>query len=94
MSPEWINFVRGVLFMGYLVAGLCFCRFWRKTQERLFVWFAAAFWLLAFERLVMVMLQASEDHQASIYIIRLLAFLMIIVAIVNKNRARGERADE
>lgn len=90
MDAELTNFVRGVLFMGYLVAGLFFCRFWRRTREKLFAWFAAAFWLLALERLLMLLMHTAEEHYAAIHAIRLLAFLMIIAAIVNKNRSRGE----
>lgn len=90
MDPEIANFVRGALFTGYLMAGLFFCRFWRRTCDRLFAWFAAAFWLLASERLLMLFLHAAEEHYASIHAIRLCAFLMIIAAIVNKNRSRGD----
>ena len=83
-----VSFIRGMLFSGYAVAGLVFCRFWRRTQERLFAWFAAAFWLLALERLVMHSGCVSENQYAIVHLLRLLAFVMIIVAIVNKNRSR------
>lgn len=93
MSPEIVSFIRGALFTAYTVAGLFFCRFWRRTQENLFAWFAAAFWLMALERLVMLSGRVSEEQYAFVHLIRLAAFVMIIMAIVNKNRAGRRRLD-
>lgn len=86
MSPELAEFSRGILFAGYLVIGLFFCRYWSRTRDRLFVWFAAAFWMLALERLAMLVTGASEEGRyALVHLIRLAAFVMIIVAIASKN---------
>lgn len=93
MKPQLVDFIRGVLFASYAVAGLFFCRFWRRTRESLFAWFAAAFWLMAVERLIMFFANTSEDQYALVHLIRLSAFLMIIVAIANKNRTRRPRSD-
>ncbi|HZR21204.1 MAG TPA: DUF5985 family protein [Verrucomicrobiae bacterium] len=67
-----------------------FLRFWRKTGDRLFVFFAAAFLLLGIERIIIVVL--SSDHRSFGYLIRLFAFLLILFAILDKNRRGGKAA--
>jgi hypothetical protein len=78
-----VLFLSGILAMGYAVASLFFLRFWRRTHDRLFAWFAAAFALLAVQRAV---LSLAEPHEA-FYLMRLAAFVLIIIAIADKNRA-------
>jgi len=63
---------------------LFFLRFWKKTGDRLFAWFAAAFILLGIERIAMLSL--SGETRFHIYLIRLAAFLVIMFAILDKNR--------
>jgi uncharacterized membrane protein len=70
------------------VAGLFFFRFWRKSRDRFFAFFAAAFWLLALQRMVGVVLRHEQEDVTGTYLIRLLAFVLILVAIVDKNRSR------
>ncbi len=83
------GFVSGLITMGFAVAGLFFLSFWRRTRETLFAAFAAAFWLLALNQGLATFLHAPEETQSRIYLIRLLAFLIIIGAIVLKNTGRG-----
>ena len=73
--------------MGCVMAGLFFLRFWRKTRDRLFAIFAVAFWALASERVVLEIVSVNE-FRPYVYGIRLFAFGLIILAIVDKNRAR------
>jgi hypothetical protein len=85
MSTSLINSILtgAIVFAGCTIA-LCFWRSWKKTRDRLFIFFAAAFLLLGIERLC---LGLSLTHDESyFYLIRLLAFLLIIYAIVDKNR--------
>jgi hypothetical protein len=77
----------GAMAMGYLVAGLYFLRFWKDTEDRLFLIFAVAFGLLAAQRTLLTVLADRPDAHLPLYVIRLLAFLLIIAAIVDKNRA-------
>ncbi len=90
MSP-YAAFASGLITMGFAVAGLFFLSFWRRTHERLFVAFAAAFWLLALNQALVAILDTPEETTARIYLIRLAAFLIIIVAIVIKNMGREGR---
>ncbi|HEY1976942.1 MAG TPA: DUF5985 family protein [Candidatus Baltobacteraceae bacterium] len=80
--------ISGAIMFGSFVASLFFYRFWRRTLDRLFVWFAVAFLILGVERLVLAITHASEISSPAIYIMRLIAFGLIIAAIVDKNRQR------
>lgn len=80
----------GLLVAGYAVAGLFFLRFWRETRDRLFGIFAAAFWLLALQRIALSVTRDVAGDQVMLYAIRLVAFVLIIVAIVDKNRGSAE----
>ena len=69
-----------------LVVALFFLRFWRNTRDRFFVFFAAAFLIDALVRVALGLGHWSEDREPFIYLGRLLSFLIIIAAIVDKNR--------
>jgi hypothetical protein len=79
--------VSGAILMGYAVCALFFLRFWRQTRDRLFLVFALAFGLLGMQRLALVLTEPLEEWRTGLYIVRLLAFLLILGAIVDKNRA-------
>jgi peptidoglycan/LPS O-acetylase OafA/YrhL len=92
MKPELHFFGEGLLAAGYLVAALFFLRFWRESGDRLFAFFAWSFALLAAQRAVLALVQGASDHTVWIYMIRLTAYLLILIAIYDKNRA--EQAGE
>jgi hypothetical protein len=80
------EFMLGALVMACFVAGLFFLRFWRKTRDRLFAIFAIAFWLLGANWLALAF--TEQDEVTTIYYaVRLLAFVLILFAIFDKNRA-------
>lgn len=79
-----VAFASGALVMGYFVAGLVFLRYWRESRDRLFAWFAAAFALLAVQRVLL--LAVDPEYAVVLYAVRAVAFLLIIAAIVDKNR--------
>ena len=72
--------------MACFAIGLIFLRFWRKSGDRLFCFFTAAFWLLGLNWLCLALFRTDES-ETSLYFIRLAAFLILIVGIVDKNRA-------
>ncbi len=78
--------VSGMLVTGYLVAALFFLRFWTQSRDRLFAMFAAAFGLLAIQRLALTVSGAPIEDQTMFYALRLLAFGIIAFAIIDKNR--------
>jgi uncharacterized membrane protein YoaK (UPF0700 family) len=82
------TFLSGSISMACLVIGLFFLRFWRRTGDRFFAVFAAAFWLLMLERIILLALGSVHELAPYVYVVRLLAFILIIAAIVDKNRHR------
>ncbi len=89
------NFSNGVMVAAHAVAGLLFLRFWRRTHDRFFVYFAIAFLVLGLNRAlhtaIPLYLGGRSGHLAEgrtlVYLVRLLAYLLILAAIVDKNRA-------
>lgn len=84
------QFISGLLVMGYAVAGSFFVKYWSTTRDRLFAWFAIAFWALALQRFAIIWsnpkwVLGQEEYHPGFYIARLCAFLLIIAAIVDKN---------
>lgn len=81
-------FLGGAIMMACGIVSFFFLRFWRKTSDRLFLIFSLAFAILGIERLVLAAFYtAPNEAHPLIYCIRLLAFVLIIVAIVDKNRS-------
>jgi hypothetical protein len=76
----------GALVMASTTVGLFFLRFWRETRDRLFLMFALAFWTLAANWFGLALIDAPESRTA-LYALRLVGFLLIVVAIADKNRA-------
>ncbi len=78
--------VSGAILMGYGVAGLFFLRFWRQTRDRLFLVFGIAFFILGLQRLALALTTDPLESRTGLYLVRLFAFLLILGAIVDKNR--------
>lgn len=88
MNPITDPISAGVIAMGFFVAGLFFLRFWRDTRDRLFMFFALAFFILAANRIGTTVLVEPGDRVDHLYWVRLFAFLMILWAVIDKNRSR------
>lgn len=76
----------GALMMGYLAVAVFFLRFWASSRDRLFVLFSAAFAILALQRLALALTRTMMEDQTAFYLMRLAAFVVILIAIVDKNR--------
>lgn len=79
--------ITGALMMGYLVVGLFFLRFWKQSRDRLFAFFACAFLLLSAQRLALAFTTHDSEGTVFLYLVRLLAFVLILIAIIDKNRS-------
>lgn len=79
-------FLSGAILMSCLAAGFFFFRFHKKTSDPLFSMFAFAFLILGIERTVLAFTGSFYEPKPEIYLIRLSAFLLILVAIIRKNR--------
>lgn len=84
-SSPLAEFIGGALSAGYIIAAVFFWRFWRRNGDRLFIAFAAAFCLLALNCAIPAVRGVPREEQTEIYLIRLAAFVLIILAIVLKN---------
>jgi uncharacterized membrane protein len=78
--------ISGALIAGYALVALFFLRFWVSARDRLFALFALAFGVLAIQRLALSVTQGSMENQTIFYLLRLAAFVIIIIAIIDKNR--------
>lgn len=76
----------GTLITGYVIVGLFFLRFWRASRDRLFALFAAAFGVLAIQRLALSLTAETLEDQTLFYLLRFAAFVVILYAIIDKNR--------
>ena len=82
------DFLAGMLSGGFFVAALFFLRFWKQTRDSLFASFAGAFALLGIAQSLLALGGFPVEERSWIYLIRLLAFLLILSAIYSKNRER------
>jgi uncharacterized protein DUF5985 len=80
------QFIDGAIAMACWMLGVFFIRFARDTRDRLFVTFAIAFWVWSFEWTMHAVTPRAPSDVPYLYLIRLSAFVAILVAIVQKNR--------
>lgn len=90
MSGSSALFTTNLLVLGAvatlsLVAALFFLRFWRETRDRLYLFFAASFALEGLNRAALATRPDPSEGEPVFYLVRFFAFLLIIVAIVDKN---------
>ena len=78
-------YLAGAVTFGYLVAAVFFLRFWRKTRDRLFLAFGVAFGLLSANQMLATAIGAGDENVVFAYILRVLGFVLILAAIVDKN---------
>jgi hypothetical protein len=81
-----LDFLSGAITFGFLIVALHFARFWRRTSDPLFLSFAGAFALLGVGQAILALGGVPAEERSWIFLLRLAAFSLIIVAIVRKNR--------
>jgi hypothetical protein len=72
------------------VVALFFLRFYVRTHDRLFICFSSAFLLLGVERVMISILEISNENVGLVILMRLVSLSLILAAIIDKNR-RGAR---
>jgi len=75
----------GMAMMGFIIAGLFFFRFWSRTRDRLFAIFGVAFLLMALNEAFVDVSGSPTNEVVLAYVLRIIAFLMLIVGIVAMN---------
>ncbi len=88
------SFLQGAIATAFIIAGVFFLRYWKETRDRLFMLFALAFGLLGLNRGLLVAFSQAHEDNYHLYLIRLIAFLIIIAAIVDKNIQRNPRVKQ
>lgn len=83
------DFLHGAITLASLSIALFFLRYWRTTRDRLFVMFSAAFWLLGMH---WFLLSARPGLATQAHVLRFLAFGLIALAVLDKNRQSAGRA--
>jgi hypothetical protein len=83
---DFTLFLSGAVVAGFLLASLFFLRFWKRTRDSLFLAFAAAFFLLGLGQSLLALANVPDEERSWLYLIRLLAFALILAAIIRKNR--------
>ena len=82
------SFLLGIIVATSLTAAGFFLKFWRTTRDPLFLAFALAFTIEGLNRTGILFLDRPNEGSPAIYVVRLLAFVLILAAIVWKNRRR------
>jgi hypothetical protein len=86
-----IEFLSGAVTLAFVVAAMYFLRFWRKTSDRLFASFALAFTLLALNQLAVAVFADADERSGYSYVLRVLGFVLILYAIIEKNMRSRRR---
>jgi hypothetical protein len=81
----------GAVSIGSLVIGMFFVRFWLRSRDRFFLLFALAFLIEAVNRFLLGASGALREEAPAYYIVRIIAYGLILFAIVDKNRAAPKR---
>ena len=79
------GFLLGIIVTTSITAAAFFWKFWRQTRDTLFLAFAAAFFIEGVNRIAFLFIEAPNEGSPAIYVVRLIAFLLILSAIVRKN---------
>jgi hypothetical protein len=85
-STTLVTFIWGASAAASWAIGLFFLRFWRDTRDRFFAMFATAFWVLSLNWVGLAITDPRDEARTLFYLVRLLAYLAFIAAIVDKNR--------
>ena len=87
MSMTLFDFLSGAITLGFFASSLFFLRFWKRTQDGLFLAFAIAFALLGAGQAIQALANIPQEERSYIFLIRLAAFTTILAAIIRKNRS-------
>lgn len=84
------GFLLGIIVTASLTAAGFFWRFYRQTRDRLFLAFSLAFCIEGINRIAFLRIDEPSEGSPAIYMVRLVAFLLILGAIIAKNRTPSD----
>jgi uncharacterized membrane protein HdeD (DUF308 family) len=79
----------GAIAVATLVAALFFLRFWRDTRDRFFLFLAVSFFVEGLNRIALGLSTDPNEGRPVFYFVRFLSFVLILIAIVNKNLSKS-----
>lgn len=82
-------FLVGVIATASVTAALFFLRFWKDTRDPFFLTFAASFMIEGLNRVAVLFFPRPNEGNPWIYLVRLLAFVLILFAILRKNYGKN-----
>ena len=83
-----VEMLIGAVSLAAMLVGLFFLRFWHATRDRFFLMFAIAFWIEGAHRLFVYQWAGTDEASPLHYLVRLVAYGLILAAIIDKNRKR------
>ncbi|HUK41297.1 MAG TPA: DUF5985 family protein [Candidatus Acidoferrales bacterium] len=86
-------FLLGAIAMASLVIGLFFLRFWKNTGDRFFLFFAVSFLIEGVNRAALGLSVDPNEDQPFFYFVRFLSFILILIAILQKNLIKTAQPD-
>ena len=81
-----VQFLWGALSATCFIIGLHFLRFWRQSSDRLFLAFAASFWFMGLNWVLLATVDVHDESRPFLYLVRLVAFLLLVLGIIDRNR--------
>ncbi len=94
MSNDMNEMLIGAIAACSIVIGLFFLRFWRSTRDIFFLFFALSFFLEGVNRISLVLLSHLHEASPSYYVVRVISYSFIIIAILAKNKRRKSKKTE
>ena len=79
----------GAIACASFVAALLFWRYWHSSRDRFFLLLGASFGIEGLNRIHMALGPATDETEPLTYLVRLLAYGLILLAIWDKNRHGG-----
>jgi hypothetical protein len=86
------DMLTGAIATASMVIALFFLRFWRNTGDRFFLYFALSFFIEGLHRVYSAVIDHGGEDSPLHYLIRLLAYGLILWAILEKNLPRQKQA--
>ena len=81
-----VTFLHGTVAMGCAVVAIFFLRFWQQSRDRLFLRFSTAFFTLSASYVLLGLVTFATEWRVYVFVVRLLAFCLILYGIFEKNR--------
>ncbi|HEY3697960.1 MAG TPA: DUF5985 family protein [Spongiibacteraceae bacterium] len=84
----------GAITLANLLIGLFFLRFWRGTRDSFFLYFALSFSIEGLNRLISGLTHTLYENAPLYYLVRLISYSLIVIAIWKKNKRKATRFDD